>query len=342
MRLLSRNAESLFWLARYLERAASLARVIEMQSSFGSHNQEDGWNWLLTLHTDEERFKEQFELSTANIVNFYVTEKSNPNSIRSSVFWARENARSLRPFIPLEMWTQLNAFHGTIESLASDDVLPTQLPRTCAAVRAGCLAQIGIAEGTLFRDEGFQFYRLGLLVERADQTSRLLDVKYAQGSQTKNTGDYSNDFTFWSTILRTAAAYQVFHRLEPASADPERVARFLVLNPSHPRSINFCVREISEALHVLRSTFQLSAANSSLEACDVLKEGLQAAARDEHLLERLHGFNDWIQRAFIELTEEISVAFFRTPRPDKKEPLPAVAEDTAPTGNSQNQRQSQS
>ena len=78
MRLLSRNAESLFWLARYLERASSLARVIEMQSSFGNHNQEDGWSWLLTLHTDEELFKEKFEVSAANIIDFYVFEKSEP------------------------------------------------------------------------------------------------------------------------------------------------------------------------------------------------------------------------------------------------------------------------
>ena len=84
MRLLSRNAEALFWLARYLERGASLARVIEMQSSFGGHDQEQGWSWLLNLHSDEERFKKLFEVSSRNITAFYVTDLSNPGSVRSS------------------------------------------------------------------------------------------------------------------------------------------------------------------------------------------------------------------------------------------------------------------
>ena len=340
MRLLSRNAESLFWLARYLERASSLARVIEMQSSFGNHSQEDGWSWLLTLHTDEVQFREKFEISATNIINFYISEKSNSNSIRTSIFWARENARALRPFIPLEMWSQLNAFHGTIEKMSASDVLPAQLPRTCASIRAGCLAQIGIADSTLFRDEGFQFFRLGLLVERADQTSRLLDVKFAQGTNTSAAKGYADNFTFWSTILRTAAAYQVFHRVEAATAGPERVARFLVLNPSHPRAINFCVREISDALHVLRSTFKLSSANAALEGCDRLTERLLIAAQDPQFLDKLHDFNDWLQRTLIELTEKIQTAFFPRPLTPDNETTDKTAEEPMASGQKQSQNQS--
>ena len=317
MRLLSRNAEALFWLARYLERGASLARVIEMQSSFGGHDRETGWSWLLTLHSDETRFKERFEVSAANIVAFYVTDQANPASIRSSIHWARENARALRPFIPLEMWAQLNAFHQSVEKIDADDISPSRLPRICAEVRAGCLAQIGVAEGTLYRDEGYQFFKLGQMIERADQTSRLLDVKFVQSATSARAADPADDFVFWSTILRTAAAYQVFHRLEPASASPERVARFLVLNPSHPRSIGFCVREIGGALGMLRGSFGLSAANACLEACEALTEGLLVAEHDKGFLERLHQFNDWVQRALIQLTADIGTAFFRASEPER-------------------------
>ena len=315
MRLLSRNAESLFWLARYLERGASLARVVEMQSSFGGSDRETGWNWLLALHNDEERFREHHEMSAANIISFYVNETSNPGSIRSSIHWARENARSLRPFIPIEMWVQLNAFHGSVQGFTAEDLLPAQLPRTCAVIRAGCLAQIGIAEGTLFRDEGYQFFKLGHLIERADQTSRLLDVKFAQGATATRAHDASSEFVFWSTILRTAAAYQVYHRLEARGADPEKVARFLILNPNHPRSIGFCAREIAEALHLLRSNFRLSQVNECLEACDVLAEGLNAAAADAGLQHRLHEFNDFIQRTLYGMTDAIGRAFFQMQPP---------------------------
>ena len=352
MRLLSRNAESLFWLARYLERAASLARVIEMQSSFGGHDKEQGWNWLLTLHTDEPRFRERFEPSADAIIAFYLTDSANPGSIRSSIHWARENARALRPFIPLDMWSQLNIFYGTIEEIGVDDILRSQLPRTCSRIRAGCLAQIGVAEGLLYRDEGYQFFKLGLMVERADQTSRLLDVKFAQGpgAQPSIAGataaratDPGVDFVFWSTILRTVGAYQVFHRLEPASADAERVARFLALNPSHPRSIGFCVREIGDSLQMLRSGFRLSKASACMEACEVLMEGLQAAGRDAELLGRLHGFNDWVQRALINLTADIAKAFFPAPPPARPvDPPPPPAPQPQAKKASKRQKQTQS
>lgn len=332
MRLLSRNAEALFWLARYLERGASLARVIEMQSSFGSQDQESGWTWLLKLYADEERFKHRHELNSSNIVSFYVSDMANPGSIRSSIHWARENARALRPFIPLEMWVQLNAFHSTFESYDAEDVSPARLPRTCAEVRAGCLAQIGIAEGTLFRDEGYVFFKLGLMIERADQTSRLLDVKFAQG-QLATSADLTNEFVFWSTILRTAAAYQVYHRLETAQPGPERIARFLILNPSHPRSIGFCVREISDLLNLLRRSFHLSAANVTLESCEMLLEGIQTAAGDAGLATRLHAFNDWVQGSLIGLTSEIEKAFFR--------PSPPGAAKVSEDGRKERKRRSQ-
>ena len=316
-----------------------MARVIEMQSSFGGQDQEAGWSWLLALHTDEERFKERFEVSSSNIIAFYVTDSANAGSIRSSINWARENARALRPFIPLEMWVQLNAFHGLVEGLGAGDIAASQLPRTCAVIRAGCLAQIGVAEGTLYRDEGYLFFRLGLLIERADQTSRLLDVKFAQGTTTARSTDASDDFVFWTTILRTAAAFQVFRRLEPHGADPERVARFLILNPSHPRSIGFCVREIAEALHVLRSAFHLPPANQCLEACEVLMDGLRAVAKDRQLLNRLHDINDWVQRDLIALTDTIATAFFQVKAPPQAKPR---ATDSEPADGEQKQEQWQS
>jgi uncharacterized alpha-E superfamily protein len=325
VRILSRYAESLFWLARYLERSASLARVIEMQSSFGAQDEETGWAWLLTLHADHDRFKQRYDFSTGNVVAFYVLDAENPGSIRSSLHWARENARALRPYIPLEMWVQLNAFHAATQELTARDIEPAQLPRTCSAVRAGCLAQFGTADGTLFRDEGHVFFKLGQLIERADQTSRLLDVKFAQASSGGVARPLSDEFMFATTILRTASAYQAFRRLEPGNPEPGRVARFLILNPSHPRSIGFCVREIERGLQDLRSGFRLPKASAALEACDILSDGLQTAAADRRLETRLHEFNDWVQRSLNSLSSKIDEAFFRTSKP-----MPPAA-DTSPS-----------
>lgn len=203
------------------------------------------------------------------------------------------------------------------------------------------MAQIGIAEGTLYRDEGYVFYRLGMLIERADQTSRLIDVKSAEAALSARSADQSAQFVFWSTILRTAGAYQVFHRHEPASPDAERVARFLILNPSHPRSIGFCAREINDALQSLRSAYRLHKANAGLEACDVLIDGLQAAGQDAELKNRLHDFNDWVQRALMALTQEIAAEFFGAPRskPRTMPPAPPPPAAAGP-GSRQDQRQS--
>jgi uncharacterized alpha-E superfamily protein len=123
--------------------------------------------------------------------------------------------------------------------------------------------------------------------------------------------------------------------LEPASASADRVARFLVLNARHPRSIAYCVREITDALHVLRGPFHLSAANPCLEACEVLTEGLAEAEQDRDLLGRLHNFNDWVQRALMRLTTDIGVAFFR-----QKPAEPAQSQTQ--TQDTQTQTQSQS
>ncbi len=339
MRLLSRNAEALFWLARYLERGASLARVIEMQSSVGAADREAGWAWMLSLHNDEERFKKSHEVSSANIIDFYVNDTSNPGSIRSSIHWARENARSLRPFIPLEMWVQLNAFYDSVQHMGPSDLSPAQLPRTCATIRAGCLAQLGTAEGTLYRDEGYQFFKLGRLIECADQTSRLLDVKFAQGATSGRSHDPSDDFVFWSTILKTVAAYQVFRRLEPQGIDPEHVVRFLVRNPSHPRSIAFCAREIDEALHVLRRNFHLTRASACLEACDELMEAVATAGAEKDLPNKLHEFNDFVQRKLYDLTDAISKAFFQI---DASMMPAGVSRNSASKAPEQKQQQSQS
>jgi uncharacterized alpha-E superfamily protein len=169
----------------------------------------------------------------------------------------------------------------------------------------------------------------------------LLDVKFAQGAGAPRSTDPAQEFVFWSTILRTAAAYQVFHRLEPASASADRVARFLVLDARHPRSIAFCVREITDALHVLRGPFHLSAANPCLESCELLAEGLVEAKHDQNLLARLHNFNDWVQRALIRLTTDIGVAFFRQ-KPPELEPGQAQTQSQTQSQTQGTQTQSQS
>jgi uncharacterized alpha-E superfamily protein len=321
MTLLARNAEQLFWQARYIERATSLARIIEIHSSHGRASADDlGWAWLVALYSNEEWFAEKYtERTSRNVIQFYVADLDNPASIRFCIKAARENARALRAIIPMDMWTQLNSFHNRMLALDEDDFDVVTLARTCGVIKVGCYAQLGVAESTLYRDEGERFFKLGLMIERADQTSRLLDVKFAQLATGKNGDGTIADTTFWALILRSAAAYQAFRRHEPRGADPGKVARFLLANASQPRSIAYCVDNIQSVLEDLRRVYGLRHAGRALEQVDDLINGLGTAADDPDLVGRLHDVNDWLQQQLIDLTAELSQTFFalEPPAPEK-------------------------
>lgn len=315
MSLLARYAEHLFWLARYLERTASLARIIETHMAFDSARDEDAsWAWLVALHSDGERYRQSYpDPSFRNVVKFYVADMENPGSVRFGLRAARENARTLRAVIPTEMWIQLNEFYNRFLVMSERDLDLTRISRTCEQIKSGCYAQLGIADSTLYRDEGWRFFRLGLMLERADQTSRLLDVKFAQLATGAGGGTTAVDETFWSLVLRSATAYQAFHRFEPRGADPNRVARFLLVNSSHPRSVAFCMMATRSLLEELRTGYGLRRVARAQEKTEAMLELLQTAASDPALVERLHALNDQLQRRIIEMTSELGETFFGYP-----------------------------
>ncbi|MDX2156152.1 MAG: alpha-E domain-containing protein [Hyphomicrobiaceae bacterium] len=323
MSLLARYADHLFWLARYLERTASLARIIETHLAFDRGRDEDvSWAWLVTLHNDEERFRKAYdEASFKNVIRFYLADMDNHGSVRFALRAARENARALRAVIPTEMWVHLNEFYNRYLVMTEADLDPIRIARTCEQIKSGCYAQLGVAESTLYRDEGWRFFRLGLMIERADQTSRLLDVKFAQLATGLSSPAISSaqakadDDTFWSLVLRSAVAYQAFRRFEPRGADADRVARFLLVNSSHPRSAAYCLMEVQRLLGELRSGFGLRRVGTAQEQSEALLELLQAAAADASLATRLHAVNDQLQRRLIELTAELGRTFFGYPEP---------------------------
>lgn len=312
MSLLARYAEELFWLARYLERAASLARIIETHMAYDRVRDEDvSWAWLVALHSDQACFAASYETSSfRNVINFYVADIDNPGSVRFALRAARENARALRAIIPTEMWIQLNEYYNRMMLLDDGDLDPIRLSRTCAQIKQGCYAQLGVVESTLYRDEGWRFFRLGLMIERADQTSRLLDVKFAQLATDAGQVERLADATFWSLVLRSAAAYQAFNRFEHQGAEPSRVARFLLLNSSHPRSVCYCIGQIQAQLHELRAGYGLRRVGRAQEQTEELLDMLQNAGADSRLHAHLHKFNDSLQRSLIAITDTLCTTFF--------------------------------
>jgi uncharacterized alpha-E superfamily protein len=313
--LLSRYAESVFWMARYFERAESLARILETQTSFQRGRDDTSWAWIVALYSDEANFKKAFaEPTAANVIRYYMAHLENPGSIQSSIRSARENARALRPMLSTDMWYQLNDFYNRLFAFGPADFSENRLSRTCDAIKRGCYAQVGVAENTLYHDETWPFFRLGLFIERADQMSRLLDVRFAQQQTGDARDDGERDFTFWTILLRAASAYHAYRRVWPRDVDPNQVATFLIFDRRLPRSIAYCLDEIEAMIEMLRKGFMLEHATPAFEQVAKAKADLEQAKLDTELLGRLHGFNDRVQLMLMSLTNEIGASFFGYPR----------------------------
>ncbi|MGA7323391.1 MAG: alpha-E domain-containing protein [Rhodomicrobium sp.] len=329
--LLSRYAESVFWMARYFERAESLARILDTQTSFQRGREDNSWAWIVALYSDEAAFAKAFpEPSAENVIRFYMVYADNPGSIQSSIRTARENARALRPMLSTDMWYQLNDFCNRLFAFGPSDFSEVRLSRTCDAIKRGCYAQLGAAESTLYRDETWPFFRLGLFLERIDQTTRLLDVRFAQQQTGVAQDEGRFDFTFWTILLRAASAYHAYRRIFPRHIEPREVARFLVFDSRVPRSIAYCLGEIQTMIELLRRNFGLRHASAIAELVEEMMAGLGTASNDEHLLERLHSFNDWVQLSLIHLTDELGRAFFGYARPVEAAP-PIVTQSQSQT-----------
>lgn len=309
--LLARYAECIFWLARSVERAENLARILDVNETF-SRGRGAGRSWLsiVQLNADEERFYKKHRTPTAErVLQFYLTDADNPTSILSAVTNARENARTLRPLVSTEMWVQLNVFYNRMRAIGSDDMLPGSLSGLLTGVKEACQTFTGITEGTFYRDQASYFYRLGQYIERADQTTRLLDTKYRLLTGDSDTAS-AVEVGQWHALLRSASGYHAFRRVHSSELTPARVAGFLLFNPAFPRSVYLCVREAADALADLKHHYRLRAGNDISEGLDGLRAILEERSIEEILAGGLHEFLDFLQDYLIAITDRLSAAFF--------------------------------
>jgi uncharacterized alpha-E superfamily protein len=315
--LLARYAESLFWMARYLERVENLARLVDVTQTFESPGREaESWFALVRINADEQEFAKRGLMPTAEAVKrFYLIDPANPTGVIASLEAARINARTLRPVISTEMWVQLNVFHREMLATREADLVGDHLSRLCSVLKEGVQTHTGITEGTFFRDQGWFFYQLGRLIERADQMTRLLDIRYhllvpAAGEERRFA-----ELTQWGGVLRAAAGYHAFRRVAPPGFMPVDVVRFLLTDTSFPRSVALCVEQIEAQLSTLRSRYGLRGTVAALERVEELRAGLLGRPVERIIADGLHHFLDGVQRDLILLAGEIGTAFFRDWRP---------------------------
>ena len=309
--LLARFAENSFWVARYVERAENLARILEVNETFARDERgESDWLPILRLHHDEQSFIERYgKVDATNVVRFYIIDEQNPNSIRYSIRAARENARSIRHLISLETWTQLNVFYNWIAGITRRNLKLSDLSRLCGDIKERCQLHYGIATGTLYRDQLWSFYRLGTFIELCDQTTRLVDIKYHALLPRATDVGSAIDVAQWNALLRSASAYHGYRRVYPQEMTPATVAGFILLDPRFARSIPHCVREIRQSVAGLLGNAELKHLVFAPKALDELGE-LAAWDVDRVIAFGLHEYLDRVQLELIELGGAIADTFF--------------------------------
>lgn len=327
MILLARQADSLFWLGRYIERASSLARIVMVQTAF-DRGRADGssWGWLLALYDERDDFHKRYDEATSeNVIRYFMNDPEHGGSVLRSLEAARSNARALRAMIATDFWVHSNRAYRRVKELNPSALRETRLAATSEAIQIDCYALLGIANSTLYRDAGWNFFQLGLEVERADQMSRLLDVRFAQRQSGETDGDLIGDFVHWTMLLRASSGHHAYRRLVSGPLQPENVARFLIFERSFARSITHCLDGIEGAITELRELCLVPTPERIIKRMEALRSLVEKARDDTRLVENLHTFNDGTQRRLAELTEDLGRSFFEIDVASD-----AVAVDAAP------------
>ncbi|WP_417849220.1 alpha-E domain-containing protein [Thalassoglobus sp.] len=311
--MLSRVAEAIYWTARYVERAENLARfadvTLHMTLDLPLEVQQQ-WEPLVHATGDQDYFKEHYAYASAEtVMQFLVFDKEYPNSIISSLRAARENARSVREAIPSEMWEQLNSFYHLVrdanQNFSSIDS-PSEFLRS---IKESSHLFNGIADATMSHDVGWNFANLGRVLERADKTSRLLDVKYfILLPKVTDVGTPIEDLQ-WADVLRSVSGFQSYRR-HYHGITVERIIEFLVLDRNFPRAINYCITNADESLHAISGTPLGMFQNPAERILGQLRSEL-AYNHVESIVETgLHEFIDSLQLRLNQVGEAVHDTFF--------------------------------
>ena len=252
--MLSRVADSLYWINRYVERAENISRFVEVSEAMALDcppGSAEPWLPLIDASGDRELFDELYPAGgPEQVVEFLVRAEANPYSVVNCIAIARENARQIREVITTEMWEQINDIYWTL--LDSEGFWKQQPQEQLRDIRRACQLFYGITDATLSRDLSWHFSRLGRLLERADKTTRILDVKYFLLLPSPDEVGGVLDELQWISLLRSAGAYQMFRQSQQQAIEPKAVAAFLLLDPIFPRSVRYCLGRIDETLRIVR------------------------------------------------------------------------------------------
>ena len=312
--MLSRTADHLYWMARYIERAENMARVLDVTYSMSlvpNAAQSEAALWLpaLEISGNVAAYEAEFgDINAADMIHYLAMDFNNPSSIYNALRNARENARAVRVAMTSETWENINALWLEFDQFRGQDLAQNGLREFCDWVKARSHLFRGVCFGTMLRDDAFRFVRLGTFIERADNTARLLDVKYHLLLPEEEEVGGAVDYYEWSAVLRSVSAFQAYQKIFSDTIVPWRVAELLVIRRDMPRSLHACLDEINAILEQLSSNRHTECRRLAGELHAKLRYGKMQDIFQRGLHEFLTDFIDSnnqlgteIQRAFLSI-----------------------------------------
>ena len=288
--MLSRTADHLYWMSRYTERADNLARLLDVTyqmslvpKTLAVENQ--NWGAILALNSLEQSFFERYdEVSAENVLRFMVLDPSNLSSIYSCLRAARENAHAVRGTLTSETWESCNMTWIEVREQQFEPIMAAGIGQFFEWVKLRAAVIRGVTFGTMLQDEALSFIRLGGYIERADNTARILDVKYHVLNGDGEEG--ASDFYQWGALLRSVSAFEVYRKVYRDVITPARVAELLMLRPDMPRSLHACMRGVTRMLDDIRN----AQSSETERLAGLLHSQIHYARIDDILAESLHQY----------------------------------------------------
>jgi uncharacterized alpha-E superfamily protein len=313
--MLSRVADSLYWMSRYIERAENDARILDvnLQLLLDLGSEEDAmehWAPVIASLEETDLFDSLYESADERSVTEFLTlQKENPNSILSCLSLARENARTTREQISSEMWEQINRLYLFVQSKKAKQLLASSPHEFFRRVIFGSHLFQGITDATMTHGEGWDFIRIGRLLERADSTSRILDVKYhillPSGEQVGG----NVDIIQWMAVLKSVSALEAYRKLYVGQVAPWKVAEFLITHREFPRSIRYCVDSLNAALHRISGVDETRYGNEAERLSGRLRSDLDYVTIGEIFDFGLHEYLTMIQERLVEISDAMYATY---------------------------------
>ncbi|MGN6303986.1 MAG: alpha-E domain-containing protein [Mesorhizobium sp.] len=309
--LLGRNANGLYWMNRYIERAENMARLVDAGLRMAlTRTQGAAEEWasvVISAGSDVAYSRKYEEHSAANVSDFLLRDTSNPSSVMASIETARFNARMVRTALTRETWESINEAWMALKRMLAKPIDERDLPTVLDAIKRETALIRGAFYGTMLRNEIFDFSQLGTYVERADNTARILDVKYYVLLPSISWVGSTLDNYQWESILRSVSAHRSYRWVYEAEYKPTNIADYLILNARMPRSLTFCYRFVIEHLDFLARDY--SARHACHDTAECIHKMLKVGSIKDIFDAGLHEFLASFIRENTRLGDQIALDY---------------------------------